>query len=410
MVTRAWQEASPDEISLYYRTRFEVAEGRYDRMKGLVRAALCKVQLIEEENRKLRAATALAGFGLEPLHFNTLLSTLMTGRMIEEADDSTARLVLELERVKRANQELSAHNRLLREAGAVITTTDDADMQKQYVQAIAEAKEFRPLIAALRARIMGMEFEWTQAHTLRDELFDVDAKVLELQATLQTMGLRHEPASGARVFAVSHRHMLEVLVHHRNRNINGSLAMQATALEQTMMRKDAEILELRKRLRGLELATGVCHAEETVWLPELECRLVEVESRLQVITEDVRAKETKAEELASMVLRFEDRAAEWEAAHAEATSVIAKAERMRAEYNGMVQGIRAEEAKLMRRVKAVNAEALHGNMCAMMAEIDQAEGDIAAKEVELANLRRQRMAMERMVGAEMAAITKLGKK
>jgi hypothetical protein len=374
-------DATPDHIALYFRTRFEAAEERYIKMKGLVRAALQKVHRIEEENRDLRAAGALAGLELEPLHFNSLLCTFV-GRVGDDDDakESAARLVFELERVKEANVRLSAHNRMLREAGTGPVLVRDEALEEQYRRAITETREYRLTIAALRARISAMEFEWTQAHSLRDELFDSDAKLLELQATLNEMGLKREPANGARVFAVSHRHMLEILVDHRNRHINGCFAMQAVVpFERMRMQKDAEILELRKTIRAMEVATGVCSAEEGVSLSELERKAVEAACKLRAMAADIRAKEAKIDELGTIVRRFEDRAAEWEAAHSEASRVIVKAEKMRAEYNVMVASIRSEEAKLMRRKKAVNAEALHARMCAMMAEIggrhcDEGEG------------------------------------
>ena len=69
--------ASPEEVARYYRLRFEAAEERYARMKGLVRAALEKVRCIEQENKDLRCAGTLSKLGLKPLYSETLLSVFV---------------------------------------------------------------------------------------------------------------------------------------------------------------------------------------------------------------------------------------------------------------------------------------------------------------------------------------------
>ena len=58
------------------------------------------------------------------------------------------------------------------------------------MKAIAEAREFKPTIAKLRAQISAMEFDWTQAKQLRDELFDYDDKLREHRMVEDALCLR----------------------------------------------------------------------------------------------------------------------------------------------------------------------------------------------------------------------------
>jgi hypothetical protein len=381
--------ANPDVIALFYKTRYESAETRYCRMKGLARSALYKVHCIEQENKSLRAAQALHGLDLKPLYFHSLLSTF-TGNGIMHDKDNVAALVMELERVRGEKAQLIEDIRTLQGPRVVV---EDRELRGLYESAIAEALEYKPMVAKLRAQITAMEYEWTQAKTLRDELFDYEDKLREWETVANVMCLDRRPVAGSKVFAVSHRHMLEILVENRNRNINGFLTPRVMPLETLRLEKDAEILELRKTVRMLELASGVSRMDHTlpVELAEEEAAYV----RLHSVTNALRDGRVRLDELTNSVKRLEDRAADWDSARREASEFIHKAEKLRSEYGTMMASIRSERAKANR-----TAEDLNGCMRDLMREMDEMEGEIEAKECLLVQLRAKRGVKERMLAAE----------
>ena len=246
-------------MAKYFRLRFEAAEERYATMKGLVSAALERVRAIEAENKDLRSAETLAKLGLEPRCANALLSVFVDPARAPGVDELRAHigaLAIELERVCTAKSVLEAQQ--MRGKPATTVLDIDADLQRQYQEAIEKAKHFAPRLAKLQAQVTAMEFQWTQAKGLRDELFDYEAKLREHEQVADLMCLKRPPAASEEVqlFATSRRHMLEILVEDRNRNINGYYARHIPPLERLRVEKDAEILRLRTKVCFLELASG----------------------------------------------------------------------------------------------------------------------------------------------------------
>ena len=376
-------------------------------MKGLARAALEKVSRIEMENRDLRASEALVGLGLQPKMVGILLSVL-DGKPGLEHDVKWMldEMVFEFQRVKDENCKLIEHIRLLGVSGggrvmpAVCSETDNPvdpfhDIRADYQRAIAEAKEFKPLIAKLRAQISAMEFDWTQAKNMRDELFDYEDKLREHQMVAEMLHLKCVPLPGVKVFATSKRHMIEILVEDRNRNINGFFARHVVPLERLRIEKDAEILELRKTIRKLELRTGVSSVQlKKEELDAMDLRAIQLESRHSGVLKRIEEGEAQLEGLTAIIKKFEDRVGDWKMAYEQAVSMIGKAEHLRAEYDGMMTTLREEDARVVAKKKeferlqakcsgAVSVEAHFKRLKAISAEIDEAEGDIAAKEMKL---------------------------
>ena len=358
-------------------------------MKGLVRAALEKVRCIERENKDLRVAGKLSGLGLQPLHYDSLLSTFV-GR--GDADDAVLKsciesLVLQLDRVRDDNSKLVEHNRLLRENGNRMGF-DDSELKSLYMDAISQAKEFKPIISKLQAQITAMEFNWTQAKDMRDELFDYDDKLREFENVADAMGLNRTPSSnGATVFATSRRHMLEILVEDRNRNINGYYARHVVPVERVRVEKDSEIMELRIMIRKLEVMSGVSSVEgDKQELVDLDLRLCEANSKMTILKGNIESDEKKMKELQAIIKNFEDHASEWKFAHDEATSIIQKADKMRLEYDGLMASLRAEDdrvmakKKAMERSKKVDIDGSFNRMRDIDEEMDVAEGELAVKE------------------------------
>jgi hypothetical protein len=322
---------SPEEVALYYRLRFEAAEERYNRMKGLVRAALEKVWCIERENANLRSAESLSKLKLQPMYYDSLLSTFVGSKRVSENElkKNISYLVQELSALRAENTKLGGYGEQ--------TSHEDLALREQYLMAIKETYLFLPKISKLQAQITAMEFAWTQAKNLRDELFDYEAKLQEHEMVANTMCLKRLPKSDdVKLFAFSRRNMLELLVEDRNKNINGYYARRVIPLEELRLQKDAEILELRRMVLHYELKTGVSTSE----LQRTECdrvvsTLADAETRFNSLRNLCTSEEAKLEALQRTVRHFEDHASEWKTAHDQAAAFIGKAERMRGEYDSM---------------------------------------------------------------------------
>ena len=437
-----WQAFSTNrsnekKVEHYYRLRFEAAEQRYNRMKGLTRAALEKVRCIERENQDLRSSKELVGLGLEPRVANCSLSVFLkvrdsiyNNKKMEEDNDnnneaikaSMDALVAELGAVREDNARLVAHIRLLRSDNTrCIKLQEDADLHSLYLKAIAEAREFKPTIAKLRAQISAMEFDWTQAKQLRDELFDYDDKLREHRMVEDALCLRGGGGGteGVKVFATSRRQMLEILVEDRNRNINGHYARHVVPLEQLRVEKDKEILDLRRQVRMYELQSGIPTVElRAIQVPDWVEQACAAETRCRSVISKCCVEEAKLEALKHAVEQYEDRASEWKTAHDQALGIIRKAEKMRAEYDGLVAKLREEDQRILAKKKELekkmgnrnNAVDLHARFTRLRdisEETDEAEGEIAAKELALKRLRANIVAREKALHEEQKALEQL---
>jgi predicted nucleic acid-binding Zn-ribbon protein len=409
---------SLEDVARYFRLRFEAAEERYAGMKGLTCAALEKVRCIERENKDLRCAGSLSRLGLEPLHSDALLSVFVG--QVRPPDDEVKRcigsLVEEMSRVLAENVTLVKENKLLRQSGASIHVCEfDKELERQYLKAIDDAKRFSPEIATLRAQISAMEFGWTQAKNLRDELFDYDSKLREHEMVADAMCLRRPSSSeGVKIFATSHRHMIEILVEDRNRNVNGYYARHVPSLEKLRVVKDAEILALRRRICALELVTGVTSMAEIEALGGAAALEQASTARhtLATLKEEIADVEGRLGGLKRTVQSFEDHVCEWKAAHDEAANVISKAECFRQEYEGMMARLREEDARILAKKKelekpvrrARNVDDSYSRLRAISDEVDEAEGEIAARENALKRLRASLATKEKALNAEKKAL------
>ena len=378
----------------YFELRFNSGEDRYNRMKGLVRAAMEKVYCIEKENKDLRMAGMLGGLGLQPLHYNSLLSVFVGGRVNDEdaLKSSVEALVLELDKVRNDNARLRDINEVLRGAEHMsVIHYEDPFLKARYVEAIAQANEFKPTISKLQAQITAMEFEWTQANNLRDELFDYDDKLREHEMVADEMCIKRVSSEGVKVFATSRRHMLEILVEDRNRNMNGYFTRRVIPLEKLRAQKDAEILELHRVICRYELQLGIISAEvmgtELPGLLESVCR---EQVRLQSAKSSCVESELELGGIRATLRIFEDRVRDWKTAHEQANITIEKAERMRSEYDGMVASLRKEESRILAKKKEVEKRAdINGRFNQMRGieeEVNQVEGEIALTDFELKRL------------------------
>jgi chromosome segregation ATPase len=397
--------------------RFEAGERRYNRMKGLVRAALEKVHCIEKENKDLRTAGLLGGFGLQPLHFNSLLSVFV-GKRVKDDDvlkSSVESLVLELNKVRGDNSRLVELNRVLRgvEHRDVIHY-EDPMLKAMYMDAISQAKEFKPMISKLQAQISAMEFDWTQAKQMRDELFDYEEKLREQEMVADAMCLKPVRPEGVKVFATSRRHMLEILVDDRNRNINGYFSRRVVPLEKLRAQKDAEILELRKTICRYEVQFGIISVEvDRVKLDKITSDVCIAEAVHKSLMSNCNGLEARIESLQHTVKEFEDRVREWSTAHEQATAMIEKAERLRSEYDGMMAALRKENDRILAKKRelekrsSVDVHKHFDRMSDISEQVDGVEGEIAANEIALERLKALKAKKDKLLAAEQKMLDEL---
>jgi hypothetical protein len=384
---------SSEDVAQYYRLRFEAAEERYNQMKGLVRAALEKVWCIERENADLRSAETLSRLKLQPVHYNSLLATFVGSKRVpdNELKANISYLLQELSDLRAENAKLNRYGE--REV------YEDPALREHYLTAIQEARMFVPKISKLQAQITAMEFVWTQAKTLRDELFDYEAKLQEHELVANAMCLKRLPVSDeVKLFAFSRRNMLELLVEDRNKNINGFYARRVIPLEELRLQKDAEICELRRRILHYELITGV----STSGLQQIECdrvvsTLADAETRFNSLRNLCVAEEARLEALQRTVKHFEDHAAEWKTAHDQAAVTIGKAERIRGENDTLMAKLRELEQK---NNKKVSVDSQYARLREISEQVDAAEEEIVSKEAALVRMKSTLAAKEKMLAEE----------
>jgi hypothetical protein len=404
--------AATEDVGRYFRLRFEAAEERYARMKGLVRAALENVRCVEKENKGLRLGEVFASMGLDTVHFETLLSAFIGKRSYESSlNVCIEKMTSELVGLRLDNSRLIQKNKslLVAPVGAIMYH-EDPEIKATFLLAIEEAKEFKPTIAKLQAQVRAMEFDWTQAKNMRDELFDYDDKLRECEMVADKLCLKraeYMPGEG-KLFATSRRHMIEILVEDRNRNINGFFARRVVPLERLRMEKDSEILELRLAICKLQLVVG-----STVPGIDLTASVTAgciAETRLCSLNAACVTSEAKMEELQRTIANYEDHASEWKTAHDQAVDLIHRADTLRPEYTNMMAALREEDNRLVAKKKELDLQVnvnIHGRfdrMREISGEVDEVEGEIALKENALKRLSAVKSFKERTLVAEKSAL------
>ena len=417
--------ASDKDVAEYFRLRFEKAEQRYDRMKGVTRAALEKVRCIERENRDLRTSKELVGLKLKPLYCDTLLSKFVncasttTTTTDEVLKTGIEYMVSELSRMSAENESLMENNKQLRDKRGCIDLREDPALEALYAKAISEAENYKPLIAKLQSQITAMEYEWTQAKDMRDELFDYDDKLREHEMVADVLILKRQPSpsDGVKIFATSRRHMIEILVDDRNRNINGHYARWVIPVEKLRAKKDAEILHLRMTIRRYEIMFGITSAEThfIADLSTLDQELITVNSRLNSLRQACEDADERVLFLNKSVKNYEDHANEWKMAHSNAVDVVNKAEKLRADYAGMMdslhkegQCVAAKKKELEKSVSTMlNMEGRFARLRDISKEVDEAEGEIAAKDAALKRLKESIVLKDNAFSKEKEALSQL---
>ena len=389
-------------------------------MKGLVRAALEKVRCIELENIGLRVSKELCHMKLKPQYHDCLLSSFTAGSRQTDNDELKCTIVKLLEELNQSRAEslsLMEHAEQRRSNGefTVQYEHEDLELRAQYLKSIEEAKHLLPTISKLQAQIQAMEFEWTQAKNMRDELFDYDDKLREHEMVADSMFLKRcSTTTDVKVFATSRRQMLEILVEDRNRNIYGHYARRIIPLERLRVEKDAKILELQLLVRKLEFKCGISSMEFRLGVhPAILAEMCAAETRLESLNQACEVSEEKLDALQRVVRNFEDHANEWKTAHDQASNVISQADHLRTEYDGMMAKLREEDNKLLAKKRVFakkqaasvrDVEEQHSRFQDIAGEVDAMEGEIAEKEHALKLLNEKMVIMEKKLSVEKKAV------
>ena len=131
------------------------------------------------------------------------------------------------------------------------------------------------------------------------------------------------------------------------------------------------------------------------------------------------ALEARLEALQRTVKHFEDHASEWKTAYDQASDSIKKAETLRSEYDGMMAKLRQEDDRIFAKQKEMekkmksqskmDANARFSRLQEISEEVDDAEGDIAAKEIALKRMRAAICSKEKIIAAEEKVLSLLEK-
>ena len=163
-----------------FRLRYEAAERRYARMKGLVHASLEAQQRMERESRGLRVADRIVQMGLETECAATLAAVPQRGSGIssmvasvalqDDIDGLTSRLAAALE----LNEKLMSMNRELR--GLQGLEPASAAMAVEWSDPTVESLTAE--VETLRRQIILLELECTRLQSASDR-FELDERLRE---------------------------------------------------------------------------------------------------------------------------------------------------------------------------------------------------------------------------------------
>ena len=270
-----------------FRLRYEAAERRYARMKGLVHASIEAQQRMEREVKGLRVADAIVRLGLERECSATLSAMLAAGKadsmgrllsttMQDEVAGLTKRLTAALEQ----NEKLMHMNRELRGLEGLV----DVPMDPSASASLHETQA--ALVETLRKRVIALELECNrlQSDGLR---FEEDERLRECEDVFDQLlgrerqdypetqqpnplhrfhpvGTCKDPACAAYArrlrggFKVA---ITEAYVRERVVRVNGLVRQHFEPLETLRVQKDAEIRALRERILRFEQAQRMTSEE-----------------------------------------------------------------------------------------------------------------------------------------------------
>lgn len=287
-----------DVVQDCFRLRYEAAERRYARMKGLVHASLEAQQRVEREVRGLRVADRIVRMGLEKECAATLAvmlqgggssesaaSLVVSSALRDEIDGLTSRLASAVE----LNEKLMSMNRELRglqrlEPAAAMAVEEQTSSNAGDAAANPSVESLTAEVATLRRQIILLELECTRLQS-SSERFEADERLRECEDVFdQLLGCERSdfneaeqgaaaPALGAvlRRFhpmstcphsaCVAYARRLrggfriavtDAYVRERINRVNGLVRQVIEPAETLRVQKDAEIRALRERVLRFE--------------------------------------------------------------------------------------------------------------------------------------------------------------
>lgn len=274
-----------------YKLRYEAAENRYARMKGLVSASFEAQQRMERENVALRVADTVVHLGLDN-ECSAILSSMRGAADGKLLLDEVAELVKLLNSTVKQNESLMRMNRELR--GEQFMDEDRVvsgllgPNQDSFATTTAE-------VETLRKHITALELECTRLQT-DSSRFESDERLRECEDVFdRVIGRQRQdsaPEDGLRRYhpigtctdpaCIAYARRLrgglrstvtDAYVRERIVRINGLVRQKIEPLETLRAQKDAEIRALRERIQKFEQSMRMTSEEAD----QIELRAVSME-------------------------------------------------------------------------------------------------------------------------------------
>jgi hypothetical protein len=397
-----------------FRLRYEAAERRYARMKGLVHASVEAQQRMAREVKGLRVADAIVRMGLERECAATLSAMLAAGRADSMAclvstavQEEIAGLTQRLDAALEQNEKLMHMNRELRGLPGLVDASSSPHAEQHHhhhAALVAEVETLRKQVIALelecnRLQSEGRRFEEDERLRECEDVFDQiigrerqDNGESPALHRFHPVGTCKDPACVAYArrlrggFKVA---ITEAYVRERVVRVNGLVRQFFEPLETLRAQKDAEIRALRERLLRFEQVMRMTGEEaDRVQLRAVSLELLDKAAELDALKLECAAAEREFTRRRGVVAGL---VAEEEALKADATALRHEMQGLAEERQltiRVINDFRAEQAKLQKIRTEVTT--LQAGQLATRFRRHQHQATVL--EIEVGNLRIERNA------------------
>ena len=315
-----------------YRMRYEVAENRYARMKGLVNASLEAQQRMEREIVALRVADTVVQLGLDN-ECSAILGSMRRAADGRRVLDEVAELVGLLKSKIKQNETLMRMNRELR--GEQFMDEDNGLVLNSLPESVATIARLTAKVETLCQHITALELECTRLQ--KDSVrFEADERLRECEDVFdrvvgrerqdfvtgpedEDVLRRYHPigtcvdqaciAYARRLRGGLRSAVTEAYVRERIVRINGFVCQKIEPVETIRARKDAEIRLLKEQIRKFEQSLRMTSEEaDQVELRAVSMDILDKASQLARIRTECTAAErefTRRREIVSRLVEEE---------------------------------------------------------------------------------------------------------
>ena len=292
-----------------FRLRFEAAEKRYSRMKGVVSASLAAQRELQVENQRLMVADSIRRLGLESACASTLEAMVGGGSNAAIAVEMQT-LIARLEAVGLENERLVTFNRVLRGEQVIAYAGDDMMDSDEASYLHRQIESLTVQTSVQRQRITQLELECVRQQS-NPSLFDHDERLRECEdvfdrilgrtrldfcaenipgaalASYHPIATCQDPACVAyatRLRGGLRKAVTSEYVKERIERLQGLIQLKITPLETLRVEKDKVIERLQQR---------ICRFEQSMRMTSEEVGCVQ----LQALSSDIFKTATELEGL-----------------------------------------------------------------------------------------------------------------